>query len=63
MCFKKKTDGVLTVDLSGDTVPVQLKLNIGINEILQRKFVTLKTEVINIDIPVDYENRNDQENQ
>lgn len=61
MCLRKKTDGVLTVDLSGDAIPVQLKLNIGINDILKKRYITLKTEVINLDIPVDYVDATDQD--
>ena len=56
---KKKVDGILTVDLSGESIPVQLKLNIGINDIMQRKFVTLKTEVINLNIPIEIDKEED----
>lgn len=52
---KRKTDGVLTLDLSGECVPVQVKFKIGVNDIMQRKFVTLKTEVVNFNIPIKIE--------
>lgn len=54
MCLKKKSDGYLMVDLSGDTAPLQLNLNLGISDLLTRKRITLDIRAKDIPTAIDY---------
>lgn len=53
MCFKKKSDGKLVVNLSGEKVPLELKLKIDVWELIERKQIRL--DVVVEDIPIGYE--------
>lgn len=62
MCFKKKSDGILIVDLLGDRPPLELQLDIGINELLTRKRITIDIQAQNVPIDYEYEGKDEDKN-
>ena len=46
MCFRKKADAKLTIDLYGDDEPLKLQLNLDIYELVKRKRIILDVENI-----------------
>ena len=44
MCLRKKPDGQLSIDLSGDSTPFQIKFYIPIDRILSKKRITLEVD-------------------
>ena len=48
MCFKRSV-GTITVDLSGDQVPLSLNLRISVGELMQKKKILLDVNVYDPD--------------